>query len=236
MAKRERTSTSALAAPPRGAPPAAAARGARERVPQQARSQRTRERLLAAAESLLAEREYAEVSVDDIVDRAHSSVGAFYKHFPGKREMLPLLLQRLEEQGGEQLAALLRDPRHARAPLRARIAALLGAIAGQYLVRRRLLRAFVSARFNAQLALRPGDIDAARARMAAMRDWLLERRDEITHPQPEIAVRAGFYLVLQSLQTALLFEEMPAELPAARLVDEAVGMLGAYLQAPPATG
>jgi AcrR family transcriptional regulator len=206
------------------------------RVPQQARSQRTRERLLAAAEALLAGREYGEVSVDDIVDRAHSSVGAFYKHFPGKREMLPLLLQRLEAQGSAQLAALLQDPRHARAALRPRLAALLGAIAAQYLLRRRLLRAFVAARFNAQLALRPADLDAARARMATMRDWLLECRAEIAHPQPEVAVRAGLYLVLQSLQTALLFEELPADLPASRLVDEAVGMLHAYLEAVPARG
>jgi AcrR family transcriptional regulator len=206
------------------------------RLPQQARSQRTRERLLAAAESLLAEREYGEVSVDDIVHRAHSSVGAFYKHFPGKREMLPLLLQRLEAQGGAQLAALLQAPHLAGASLATRIAALIAALAAQYLPRRRLLRAFVAARFTAQLALRPADLDAARERMQAMRDWLLACREEIAHPEPAVAVRAGLYLVLQSLQTALLFEELPAELPPGRLAEEAARMLLAYLQAEPAAG
>ena len=55
-----------------------ARRAASRRLPQQGRSRLTRERLLDAAAALLAEREYGAVSVDDIVDRAHSSIGAFY--------------------------------------------------------------------------------------------------------------------------------------------------------------
>jgi AcrR family transcriptional regulator len=213
-------------------PPARSA--APQRAPRQDRSRRTRERLLEATVSLLAERDYGEVSIDDIVDRAHSSIGAFYKHFPGKRELLPELLQRLEAQGSEQLATLLGEPQHAAASLPQRIGLLLGAMTQHHLQRRRLLRAFVAARFNAQLALRPADIAAARARMQAMRDWLLVRRREIRHPEPDLAVRAGLYLVLQSLQTALLFEDLPAELPPTRLTDEAARMLCAYLQVPPA--
>lgn len=170
------------------------------------------------------------MSIDDIVDRAHSSIGAFYKHFPGKRELLPQLLQRLEAQGGEHLAAALRDPRHAGYGLRARISLLLGAITEHHLQRRRLMRAFVAARFTAQLALRPADVEATRARMQSMRDWLLACRDEIRHPEPAVAVRAGLYLVLQSLQMALLFEDLPDELPPERLADEAARMLCAYLQ------
>ena len=202
-------------------------------MPQQGRSRLTRERLLDAAAALLAEREYGAVSVDDIVDRAHSSVGAFYKHFPGKREMLPEILRRLEAQGSAALDALLQDPAHAAASLVPRIEVLLGAVAAHYLARRNLIRAFVAARFNAQLALRAEDVAAARLRMQAMRDWLLVRRREIAHPEPEVAVRAGLYLVLQSLQTALLFEDLPAELPASRLAREAGGMLAAYLRTPP---
>jgi AcrR family transcriptional regulator len=202
------------------------------RAPQQARSLQTRERLLAAAEALFAARDYAEVSVDDIVHAAHSSVGAFYKHLPGKREMLPLLLERLDSQGNAQLEGLLRDPALSRAPLAARVIALLEGVAGAFLARRRLLRAFVAARFTTQLLLRPADVATARARMQAMREWLLERRGEIAHPEPEVAVRVGLYLVLQSLQTALLFEDLPAELPATRVVAEASQLLLAYLRSP----
>jgi AcrR family transcriptional regulator len=195
---------------------------------------RTHERLLEAAEALLAERDWGEVSVVDIVDRAHSSVGAFYKHFPGKTELLPLLLRRLDTGAAASLAALFADPRWTNSALDERVGVLVDAMAEAYLKRRRLIRAFVAARFTTQLQLGPVEVAAARARMEALRDWLLRSRAEIRHPEPEVAVRAGLYLVLQSLQTALLFEELPAELPPARLVQEARRMLLAYLTAPPA--
>jgi len=169
------------------------------------------------------------VSVADIVDRAHSSTGAFYKHFPGKSELLPLLLQRLDAGVAAVLESLFADPRWADSPLAERVDVLVEAMAGAYLERRRLVRAFVAARFTAQLQLGPEEVAVARARMQSLRDWLLLSRAEIRHPEPEVAVRAGLYLVLQSLQTALLFEDFPAELPPERLVIEARRLLLAYL-------
>jgi hypothetical protein len=44
-----------------------------------------------------------------------------------------------------------------------------------------------------------------------------------------MAVRVGVYLTLQSLQTALLFEQFPADLPPRRVVAEAERMLLNYL-------
>jgi len=202
------------------------------RAPRQSRSLRTHERLLDAAEALLAERDWGEVSVADIVDRAHSSIGAFYKHFPGKTQLLPLLLQRLDAGAAEALAALFKDPRWTDSTLDERVGVLVDAMAGAYLRRRRLMRAFVAARFTAQLQLGPAEVAAARARMQSLRTWLLLSRAEIRHPEPEVAVRAGLYLVLQSLQTALLFEDFPAELPPERLVLEARRLLLAYLATP----
>jgi AcrR family transcriptional regulator len=52
---------------------------------------RTQERLLEAMEFLLERREPAEITVDEIVERAHVSVGAFYKRFASKQDLLPLL-------------------------------------------------------------------------------------------------------------------------------------------------
>src|SRR6185436_14033987 len=62
--------------------------------PQQARSQKTLERLLDAAEELIAERGVASVTVSEVVRRAGSSVGAFYARFPDKDALLATLHER----------------------------------------------------------------------------------------------------------------------------------------------
>ncbi|MDH4248846.1 MAG: TetR/AcrR family transcriptional regulator, partial [Deltaproteobacteria bacterium] len=49
--------------------------------PQQMRAQHTQERILAATETLLAERDFGAVSVTQIAKAAKSSVGAFYARF-----------------------------------------------------------------------------------------------------------------------------------------------------------
>jgi hypothetical protein len=77
------------------------------------------------------------------------------------------------------------------------------------------------------------DVADARASLEAMQRWLLVCRDEIRHEDPETAVRIGLYLCLQSLQTALLFESLPADISAKRMTTEAKRMLGRYLTGEP---
>lgn len=54
------------------------------RPPRQARSRATLDRLLGAAQELLAEERFDAATVHEIVRRAGSSVGAFYSRFPDK--------------------------------------------------------------------------------------------------------------------------------------------------------
>lgn len=66
------------------------------RTPRQARSLRTRDSLLRAAEALFIERGYAGVTADDIAEAAGVSVGAFYNYYRNKRQILmALALMRL---------------------------------------------------------------------------------------------------------------------------------------------
>jgi AcrR family transcriptional regulator len=51
-------------------------------------------RLLAAAEAVLAQRGYAGLRVDDVLDAAGLSTRAFYRHFPGKSELFLALFDR----------------------------------------------------------------------------------------------------------------------------------------------
>src|SRR5512143_476146 len=62
--------------------------------PKQARSERTLQRLLDAAEQLIAEKGHQAVSIPEIARRAHSSVGGFYARFRDKNELLRALEER----------------------------------------------------------------------------------------------------------------------------------------------
>jgi AcrR family transcriptional regulator len=74
------------------------------RKPIQRRSRQTLERLLDAAERLLEDRTFHELSVADVVAEASSSVGSFYARFPEKEALRQALLERYVHdmlEGGE---------------------------------------------------------------------------------------------------------------------------------------
>src|SRR3954462_156104 len=64
------------------------------RPPQQSRSQETLDRILDAAEQVLAEKAFGEATLAEIMERAGGTVGAFYRRFPDK----DALLHHLEER------------------------------------------------------------------------------------------------------------------------------------------
>lgn len=114
----------------------------RMRPPRQARSRQTLDRLLAAAERLLAERAWDRIGVAEIVAEADASVGAFYARFDDKDALLDLLADRYRAdmaRFAEQLAAAVRA-----APQRDREQALrnfIKSLVKAHRSRRALLRA-----------------------------------------------------------------------------------------------
>src|ERR1043166_9721018 len=79
--------------------------------PKQARSGRTLQRLLDAAESLIKEKGHAAVSIPEIARRARSSVGGFYARFRDKNELLRALEERHFIELSQRLDALADAPR-----------------------------------------------------------------------------------------------------------------------------
>jgi len=75
--------------------------------PKQARSQRTLDALLDAAEALLATRAFHELRVDEIVARAGSSSGSFYARFADKSALLHALHERLLVRVRDEIEKLL---------------------------------------------------------------------------------------------------------------------------------
>ncbi|GIS78817.1 MAG: hypothetical protein CM1200mP14_03830 [Gammaproteobacteria bacterium] len=56
--------------------------------PKQSRSRQTLERIVQAALEILEEQGHKALTVQTVVDRAHSSVGSFYARFSGKEDLL----------------------------------------------------------------------------------------------------------------------------------------------------
>ena len=64
-------------------------------APQQDRSRRTQEAVLAAALALFAERGYDRTAMTDVAARAGVAVGAVYRHYRTKRQLLLVLMDRM---------------------------------------------------------------------------------------------------------------------------------------------
>ena len=94
-------------------PPAAGKQLEWVNPPQQARSQQTLDRLLDAAEALIEERGFEEISVAEITRKARSSVGAFYSRFKDKQGLLRYVQQRFSEQAAATAEVALSPDRWA---------------------------------------------------------------------------------------------------------------------------
>jgi AcrR family transcriptional regulator len=69
------------------------------------RAEETRAALIAAARELFAERGYAGVATEEIVQRAGLTRGALYHHFKDKRALFRAVVEQLEEESVERIAA-----------------------------------------------------------------------------------------------------------------------------------
>lgn len=172
--------------------------------PQQARSQETLNRLLDAAEELIEERGFEEISVAEITRKARSSVGAFYSRFKDKQGLLRYVHQRFSEQAAATAEAALAPERWEGMRVHEICHELVGFLVRLYSERRGLLLTFQShIRTDADIAER---MSAGNDYIVALLTRLLsERIDEITHPDPEVAVGFATVLVFGMLHERALF-------------------------------
>jgi AcrR family transcriptional regulator len=167
------------------------------RPPQQERSRRTLDRIVAAALEVVAEKGVEGAAVQEIVDRAGSSVGSFYARFDGKDDLVRFLQRRVwadaTRRWDEGIAAGAWDDGRLGTVVEGLVALLVRVERAD--VGRRAALAGVDPGAAAS-GPTGGGADGAPATAAAFREriaedvraLLLDRRDEIAHPDPERAV------------------------------------------------
>lgn len=179
------------------------------RPPKQSRSQQTLDRISAAALELMEEKGLEGATVAAIVERAGASVGSFYARFPGKDDLVRYLQVRVWTEARERWDQALGAQAWEGLPMAAVVEGVVG-----------LLLRSLRADFHRRKVLgrdRSFDPEAAREVLAfhehildSVTPLLLSRREEMTHPDPEVAVRFGYRFVVGAIREFLELDEARA--------------------------
>jgi len=207
------------------------------RAPQQARSQETLDRILDAAERLVAEKGFGDTPVADVVALAGSSVGAFYARFRDKEGLLHALYERYLAQATATADAALDPARWEGAGIATILGEVVRFLVTIYREQEGLIRAFVL-RNHTDAEFRARQERLSHHVTERMRALLLARAGEIRHPRPERAANFGLTIVFSTLENTMLFGEMRARglaLEDEELAAELSRAVLAYLDVPPQT-
>lgn len=169
------------------------------RPPRQARSRATLDRLLDAAESMLAEKTWEECSVTEIARRAGSSVGAFYSRFPDKDGLLHALHERFVSEAFATVDAALDPARWNGATIGEIMKETVSFCVEIYHQRAGVIRAFLI-RASSDPMFRERTLSLRRHLTERLRALILARRKELLHPAPAIAAEFTTRLVHSMLQ------------------------------------
>ena len=195
--------------------------------PQQLRSQATLERILAAAEQLLAEKGFEDSPISEIVHRAGSSVGAFYARFDDKHALLHALAARFVDQAMATADAALDPARWEGATISQILSSVIRFLVSVYRDQGGVIRAFVIRNHT------DPEFGARQDRLSLyvnsrLSELLFARSGEICHPDPARAVPFGLTLVFSALEDVMLFGELRSSAPALSDDDFAVELTRAY--------
>lgn len=168
------------------------------RPPHQARTRETLNRLLDAAEELLAEKGFDEMGIAEVARRAGTSVGGFYRRFRDKDGLLHALHERFCEDAQATADEALAVGTWAGASLVEILAQITAFLVRIHRDREGLLRAFLL-RGASDASVRERTERVFQHIADRMRALLESRREEMSHPDPDAAAEVGLYAVLGGL-------------------------------------
>jgi AcrR family transcriptional regulator len=188
------------------------------RPPRQRRSHESLERILDAAESLIRERGFDNMTIADVVQGSGSSVGSIYARFNNKVGLLEAVQVRYHARVQNGIFSAFSGDNPRDESLTEAAGRIVDVLAHHILSDPELFRAFVvQAVFHAGVRTQGERANAERREKVV--EILLAHRDEIRHPDPEQAARWLYSLLMAELRERVTYGEK-AEL-AGGFADEA---------------
>ncbi len=198
--------------------------------PLQERSQQTMERLLSAAESLIAELGFAHATVAGIAKRADSSVGAFYARFKDKDALLRCLLERFVQDSIATIQSSLRVEVWQGASVETICRTLIGFIMKMLGEREHLLRAIAQLTIEDPALSDYHNIITSHC-AEALQVLVHERGEEFGCAEPRRALRVVVWTCLSLTEvSAMGGTQSPAGLTRAEFQTELCAMILSHLQ------
>ncbi len=185
--------------------------------PRQARSRKSMEQVLAAAEELFTSKGYENTSINDIGALAGVSVGSIYSRFPDK----DAILQVIHDSFSKALTDTSADAFAPEIWREASVGQIIMAMVDRFFFAYRTYPGILCL-IERQRLVNPAVDDRARKwnnlSIAKFQELLAGRADEIPHHDPAHAVTVVHYILHQTLAMTALFEQERAE-PPFRLAD-----------------
>jgi AcrR family transcriptional regulator len=174
------------------------------RQPQQKRSQESLERILDAAEYLIRECGFDNMTVAEVVQRSESSVGSLYARFRNKLGLLQAVQARYHERVEGAIAEAFDEARDE--CLEDAVERVVRVLCNHLLNEPELFRAFIlEAVFDSRVRQQGERANANRRKN--LTDVLLVHQAEIRHPDPELAVRWFYSVCMAVLRERITFGE-----------------------------
>lgn len=177
------------------------------RSPVQERSQKSLERILDATEEILEEKSFSEITVDEIVKKARSSVGVFYSRFPDKLALLHHLDERFSQEAEETLRQHLDYQTWKDCSFAEISSQIIEFLCRIHAEKKGMLRSIIlQVRTRPDLRFQQTGKRLARL-INRICDFLLNWRQEINHPHPAQALRFALVMVVSLIHEYTLFSE-----------------------------
>ncbi len=162
--------------------------------------------MLDAAEQLVAEKGFAETSIVEIARVAGTSVGGFYRRFHDKQGLLQALHARFCEEARATADAGLDPSRWAGASTSDVVREFTAFIIGVHRERAGSIRAFILASL-ADDTVRRRTVELSEHLHGRLAALLADRRDDLTHPDPERGAAFAIDFINGTLSHAVQFQQ-----------------------------
>ena len=200
--------------------------------PQQTRSRETMKLILEAAAQILEEKNFEELTIAEVVQKAGTSVGAFYGRFKDKEALLQTLDEQFFETFEAAVRAVLAPQNWEGKSISSIVREVTRLVVNTYSKEKGVLRSLnLKSRLTRDASFKKREQSAWADLYPQFQQALLSNRQVITHPDPALAIRLGFQQLFYGAREILLWEPFrePVHYTNEELITELTRAYLAYL-------